>query len=416
MMRRVLPVLCLCAGVCVADTPAAPTEWTPVQTNAIARWKSDNRAPEGVVVSAVDRSVRLLVEATGAKEGATVEFAAIGPLSDRAYEAMFVTVASPTAIAAAFARTGVPGGVPADPSRARLWPQGERVDVAVRALGADRTVTNLTAVLRDVRAAEEGAVLPDRTVWTGGARDASGTPIASTNVPCAVFALYNHAPSLFQLDGRFDQSSTYGRFQAARSLKAGDLYELTVSWNGRPRVKAVTVSISATNATEAVRALQADARDHEVHARLAFDRTVTVERAARIAEAFAMLDGEAVRMNGQADGQFFFRAFLPEASWRKRQGRIFQPFEVHVSADGAKTFVFCEEDWSVAGDEPALRPHETSFSDWTELPGLIAKTGEQGAKVDVLFLFAPKTLPVTDLTPVVKAAGGRIGTFYVFGD
>ena len=413
-MRRLLPVLSLCAGACLADTPTSPAEWVPVQTNAIARWKSDNRAPDGVVVSAADRSVRLLAEATGAKEGSTLEFAAIGPLSDRAYEALFVTVASPAAIAAACARAGLPVGVPANPLQARLWPQGERVDVSVRALGA--AATNLAYAVKDVRAAEEGEVLAGRTVWTGGARDASGAPVAATNVPCAVFALYNHGPSLLQFDGRLDQTSTYGRFQAARTLKAGDLYELTLSWDGRTRVKDVTATVSASNAVEVVRALQADAKDREVYARLAFDGTVTVERASQVAGAFAMLDGEGVRMNGQADGQFFFRAFLPEASWRNRQGRIFQPFEVHVAADGAKTFVFCEEDWSGAGDDPVLKPHETPFRAWSELPGLVAKTGEQGAKVDVLFLFAPKTAFVADLAPVVKATAGRISTFYVFGD
>ena len=417
-MRRLLPILCACAGACLAAEPAkAPTEWASVHTNEIARWKAENRAPEGLVASAAAKSVRFLVEATGAAEGETVEFAAIGPLSDRAYESLFVTVASPAALADAFDRVGVPRGCPADPLRARLWPRGEKVALTLRPWGgAAAQETNLVSVLRDVRAAEEGEVLPRPAAWTGGSRDASGAPGASTNVPCAVFALYNHAPSLLQLDGLFDQSSTYGRFKAARALKAGDLYEVTASWDGRTRVKDVTVRISATNAVEAVRSLQAEAKDHEVHARLAFDASVTVAQAAQVAQAFAVLDGESVRMNGQADGQFFFRSFLPEESWRAREGRIFQPFEVHVAADGAKTFVFCEEDWSGAGDDPVLRPRTTPLKDWSELPGLIAKTGEQGAKVDVLFVFAPKSAPVTDLTPVVSATAGRITTFYVFGE
>ena len=415
-MARLLPLLCLCAGACLGEATTAPMEWTPVQTDAIARWKAENRAPDGVVASASERSVRFLVEATGCAASSTVEFAAIGPLSDRAYESLFVTVASPAALAAAFDRAGVPRGRPADVSRARLWPEGEKVALSVRSWGSDTLApTNLAAVLKDLRP-EEGPALGIPAAWTAGARDASGAPVASTNIPCAVFALYNHAPSLLQLDGLFDQSSTYGRFQAARTFLPGELFELTATWDGRTRVKDVVARISATNAVETMKALQTTAKDHEVHAALAFDGTVSVAQAAQVAGAFALLDGPSLRMNGAADGQFFFRAFLPETSWRQREGRIFQPFEVHVAADGAKTFVFCEEDWSGEGVDPVLKPKSTPFSDWAELPGLISKTGEQGEKVNVMFLFAPKSCPVSTLTPVLAATAGRIGTFYVFGD
>ena len=415
-MARLLPLLCLCAGACLGEATTAPMEWTPVQTDAIARWKAENRAPDGVVASASERSVRFLVEATGCAASSTVEFAAIGPLSDRAYESLFVTVASPAALAAAFDRAGVPRGRPADVSRARLWPEGEKVALSVRSWGSDTLApTNLAAVLKDLRP-EEGPALGIPAAWTAGARDASGAPVASTNIPCAVFALYNHAPSLLQLDGLFDQSSTYGRFQAARTFRPGELFELTATWDGRTRVKDVVARISATNAVETMKALQTTAKDHEVHAALAFDGTVSVAQAAQVAGAFALLDGPSLRMNGAADGQFFFRAFLPETSWRQREGRIFQPFEVHVAADGAKTFVFCEEDWSGEGVDPVLKPKSTPFSDWAELPGLISKTGEQGEKVNVMFLFAPKSCPVSTLPPVLPATAGRIGTFYVFGD
>ena len=415
-MARLLPLLCLCAGACLGEATTAPMEWTPVQTDAIARWKAENKAPDGVVVSASERSVRFLVEATGCAASSTVEFAAIGPLSDRAYESLFVTVASPAALAAAFDRAGVPRGRPADISRARLWPEGEKVALSVRSWGSDTLApTNLAAVLKDLRP-EEGPALEAPAAWTAGARDASGAPVASTNIPCAVFALYNHAPSLLQLDGLFDQTSTYGRFQAARTFRPGELFELTATWDGRVRVKDVVARISATNAVETMKSLQATAKDHEVHAALAFDGTVSVAQATQVAGAFALLDGPSLRMNGAADGQFFFRAFLPEASWRQREGRIFQPFEVHVAADGAKTFVFCEEDWSGEGVDPVLKPKSTPFKDWAELPGLISKTGEQGEKVNVMFLFAPKACPVSTLTPVLAATAGRIGTFYVFGD
>ena len=38
-----------------------------------------------------------------------------------------------------------------------------------------------------------------------------------TQMTCAVFALYTHGPSLLQMNGRFDQSTTYGRFKIGRA-------------------------------------------------------------------------------------------------------------------------------------------------------------------------------------------------------
>lgn len=393
-----------------------PTDWAPVQTNAIARWKAANRAPDGVVWDRAAHAVRFLAEATGIGTGEPVEFLAIGPLSDRAYESLLVTVASPGAIAAAFDRAGVPRGIAADPFQARLWPYGEKVAVTVKPLDGTAAGGGLAVLVKDTRAQEEGAVLDRPVVWTAGARDAAGAPVAATNTPCAVFALYNHAPSLLQLDGLFDQAATYGRFGAARTCAPGDLFEVTATWDGRPHVEDVVVTLAVTNAAQRLAALRERARTRDVHVRLAFASGVTVAQAAGLARAFAELDGHGIKLNGRADGQFFARAFLPDPAWRKREGRIFQPFEVHVAADGARTFVFCEEDWSGEGLDPVLKPRTTPFRDWSELPALIAKTGEQGAKVSVLFLFAPETTPVADLAPAVEALGARIGTFYVFGD
>ncbi len=141
-----------------------------------------------------------------------------------------------------------------------------------------------------------------------------------------------------------------------------------------------------------------------------------MDEAASIAQALSLLDGKGLKVGGAASGRFFFRAFLPDPAWRERPGRIFQPFEVHVAADGSKKFVFIEEDWSGEGLDPVLKPRETSFTEWAELSKLIAQTGEKGVKINVLFIFAPKATPVTELTPVTAATAGRIGTFYIFSD
>ena len=415
MRASIIPCVLISACAFAADTPRAPAEWVVVHTNEIARWKERNSAPDGVAADIKTRTVRALAEATGVGTGEPVEFLAVGPLSDRAYETMFVTVASPAAIAAALDATGLPRGTPPSVTAARLWPQGEKVKVSAKRL-EDGKAFSLDGMLTDSRSKDEGAVLDIPVAFTGGERDAADTPLAVSNMPCAVFALYTHAPSLLQLDGTLDQSSTYGRFSPAVRFGHGELFEISVSWDGRRTVLDRVVTLSATNAAAQMAALAEEAKTYDVFVHLAFDDTVTIARAAELARAFSALDGKGIKLNGAVPGHFFSRAFLPDPAWRERPGRIFQPFEVRVAKDGSKTFTFVEEDWSGDGIDPALKPRTTSFGDWSELKGLIARTGDQGAKVSVVFLFAPSDMAVTRLTPVVAALSPRIDTFYIFAE
>ena len=429
-MKHALGRIALVATLaCGAEPSRAPMDWKSVHPAAIAAWKEANRAPDGVAVDAAAHSVRILVEATGLGPADTVEFFAIGPLSDRAYESFFVTVASPAAIADAIERAGVPRGVPPDIAGARLWPCGEKLTltatpVSMNEAGGSRscaTATNAPVLafadlLADKAEKEEGAILSAPVVYTGGARDASGAVVAATNIPCAVFALYSHTPSLLQLNGQFDQSTVYGRFHAKKKWPAGSLFELALRWDGRTTVLRRDVELTVPTLKEKLMALRADAAAHDLFVRMSFGGGTTVGEAAEIAGALSLVDGKGLKMDSPPPGKFFFRAFLPDPAWRERPGRMFQPFEVHVAADGAKKFVFVEEDWSGEGLDPVLKPRETPFSDWSELSGLIARTGEQGAKINVLFLFAPRATPVSALTPAVSAVGDRIGTFYVFGE
>ena len=413
--KIVIASLFLSVGVTAAETTRSPMEWTAVHTNAIAQWKSANQAPSGVVVDVATRTVRILAEATGIGPDDVLEFFAIGPLSDRAYESAFVTVASPAVIAEACAQIGLPRGVAPDPLLARMWPAGEKVSLSavVVAGGARKSFEEL---LSDQQEQTEGRILNQPLAYTGGARDAAGGVIAATNIPCAVFALYNHGPSLFQLNGAFDQSSAYGRFRLREKFAAGTLLELVVRWDGRLTVKNRCVELTATNAAEVLASLRDDAKKFEVFAQVAYGSDVTVAKAAELGEALSLVDGSGVKMNGAAEGEFFYRAFLPDLAWRQRAGRLFQPFEIHLAADGTRSFVFVEEDWSGEGLDPILKPRATPFKEWREVPALIAQTGEQGAKVSVAFVFAPKTMSVAAIRPIVRTLMPRINTFYVFGE
>lgn len=402
-------------GCACAQSPQSPMDWATVHTNLVAEWKAKHGAPKGVKADKAGRKVTVLAEATGLSEREAVEFFAIGPLSDRAYESMFVTVASPAAIAEAAEEVGLPLGTAPNMQKARLWPQGEKVRLAVRR-AKDGKEFGFGELVEDHRAKEEGAILEKPLVWTGGERDAAGSPTAATNIPCAVFSTYTSAQSLLLLDGLFDQSSTYGRFKPKEKREKGELFELEFGWDGKRRVRERTVELTAAGAAKTLEELKSEsaAAGGELYLKIGFGAGVKVREAAVLAKAFEVLDGKAFKANGAAEGQFYYRALLPDQEWRNRGKRLFQPFEVRVGKDGAKTFTHVEEDWSGEGLDPVLKPKTTAVKDWGEVPGLIKGLGEAGEKIFVLFIFADGDAEMGELLPLAKILEGRITTFYVF--
>ena len=370
-----------------------------------------------VMVDGASRSVTFTGKATGLAAGETIEFFAVGPISDHDYESLIVTDDSPSAIAAAMDSVGVPRGCSPDPSKAAIWPQGPRVTIEARLKGGEFMPAE--AWVNDAMPIEgEGAgILRTESRWTGGSRDGAGECIASTNMPCAVWALYNHSPSLVQLDGIFEQSVTYGRFSPKSKLPNGAEMEVRIRWDGSSNASVRDVCISKG---EDLKALVGSFRDDpssangDLFVRLKFALDVPLGEAVLAARAFDILDGPALKMNGCADGEFFYKAFLPNEGWRDRPGRIFQPFELHIGEDGSRKFIYVEEDWSGEGLDPILRPREMPFLEWSELKPLIGGLDAAAEKITVMFIFAPSSTPMSAIRPVLGALGDRVTTFYIF--
>lgn len=370
-----------------------------------------------VSVDKAARAVTFTAKSAGLAVGDTIEFFAVGPLSDHDYETFLVTDDSPAAIAKAMDEAGVPRGASPDPFKAVLWPEGPRIKVEARLKGGEFKPAE--SWIADGAPLEEGGgtILKADARWTGGKRDGSGAPVASSEMPCAVWALYNHAPSLMQLDGVLEQSVTYGRFSPKAGFERGTEFEVRISWDGVSRSERKTVKIAKGADLKAViGALRDDTSGAkgDLYVDLAFNDDVPLSEAKIAAKAFSLLDGPSLKMNGFAQGEFFFCAYLPDDGWRDRPGRIFQPFEIHVSADGTRKFIYIEEDWSGEGLDPILKPRETVISDWSEVPGLIKASGAAAEKITVMFIFAPASTPVSVLKPVLGNVPPHVSTFYIF--
>ena len=434
-MLRAKKLLAALVGCAVGAVGAAngPMDWTPVNTNGAAAWRASHHAPKGVTVDAAARKVVFLAEASGLSVGDTVEFVVAGPLSDRSYETMLMSCADPADIASALEAAGVPRGATVDDAAVRLWPQGERLECALRPVGTEETLLLADVMTDRVDVAAAECPLARHVVYTGGTRLADGALAASTNIPCAVFAAYNHAPSALQFAASLDQSTAYGRFGVKRAFKAGDLVEVALTWDGERRTRDWTCRVSPkacamvdakgtevfagafTDCAQFVREQCLQQRD--VYLKLAFAPDTPVSFAAGCARFFAQFDGTVARLNGFADGQLYAKAFLPEPSWRNRKQRIAQPFEIYPAADGAHgRFVFVEEVWDLESEstEPELKPHEHEYRSGEELLKLVSATGRQGDKMFTAFIILPKDSTVAPALKTVAALRPRINCFYVF--
>jgi len=297
-----------------------------------------------VVADRAAHSVTFTARATDVNPGTVLEFAFVGPDSDRAYEALFTTDARIADIAKAFDDAGIPRGQPVGQLSCRFWPAGKTLTIKPDIREFIKT-----------EAAESG--LP--FVYTGGTRDANGTPFADTNMPSAVFSLYSLDQSLILLDDVGDQSAVYGRFLSGDKHKSGERYSFTITWDGKSGTEFRRLELRPREGRKALESLKGSGFSLDVMP--VFSPDMTVSEARSIAQALAVIDSRAVRINGFEDGQFFYRGFLPDENWRIREKRLTQPVEVRIGVTNVVCTVI-DEDWSVEGLDPKLTPHDETVA------------------------------------------------------
>ncbi len=354
-------------------------------------------AAAGVTVDADKHSVSFTAVSTGCPIDTQLEFLFVGPLSDRDYEALFVTDAQIPEIADAFAKAGIPLGRPMNPRALQFWPVGNTLEMK----------PSFTNLVRDVRGPKTPSV-----IYTGGTRDAKGIPEASTNMPGAVFAVYGCGQSLLVLNDILDQSATYERFLPAKVIPKGERRTFTFTWKGETNWEPFTLKLEPGKTAEALRVLKEKSAQRELDVTTDFSPEMTIKEATACANALALVDSVRVKMNGAAKGQLFFRAFLPLEKWRDRKERLAQPPEVHLAADGSLRVTEIQEDWTKDDStEPHLTPVEHTCANLADAAKLVTKLG---ARTSTVLIFAPPETKLKTLFDIRRAVPDQITNWYVF--
>ncbi len=336
-------------------------------------------------------SLSFSATATGVEKGTPIEFLFAGKDTDRDYETMFLLDEPVGDLCARLEKAGLPRGRATSVAGCVLWPVGCTVDLQPKMSGFIETTW------------PEG-LSSAAFVYTGGTRNGKGAVVADEEMPLAFCALYSLAQAPLVFNGIYHQGDVYGAHTARKTLERGTRLTFVLSWDEQTKPAHLDVTFTPGSAARILPQIKAAAKAGEVEVRAAFDPSLTVAEAEQVAQALAVVDSPRVKLNGRADGQLFFRAFLPKAAWRDRQQRLTQPFELTVgSADDS--LIFVEEDWTVEGNDPKLTPREIPFAEAAQHP-----------KTDTCFIFAEKDTRLARIYAAMeKLKGAKVLNWYVFG-
>ena len=328
--------------------------------------------------------------ATGVEKGAPIEFLFAGKGTDRDYETMFVLDEPVGALCARAEKAGLPRGHALSVRDCILWPVGCRVTVS-------------PAMSEFVETKWPEGIAPSDFVYTGGTRSEKGSVEADDNQPLAFCALYSLGQAPVVHNGLYRQGEVYGAHTAKRTLKKGERRTFTLSWDEKTMPRRLELAFAPGQAAARIREIREAAATGDVEVRADLDPELTVGEAQQVAQALAVLDSVRVKVNGRLEGRLFYRAFLPQVSWRERLNRLVQPFELTVR-DGGSELVFVEEDWTVEGDDPKLTPKRIAFSEAAKHP-----------KTDTCFVYATRETRLSRIYEEMrKLKDAKILNWYVF--
>lgn len=356
----------------------------------VDRYKADRNmlVLPGLLADRGRQRVEILAESTGLASNSIVEFLLISQASRHGYEAIAVSFAKPSDIHQALVFIGMAPGEPYNPQQTRVWPKGERVLMScVSGAGTTSTPVRVEKLVLNTRT---GQSLPETGfVFTGSRMVPAGNGSAGKEYgadvcePQAIVSVYNDPYAVLDVGRMARQSDVYGTQLANPKclLPKGAL--LTVSLepeykDGRKRVKDLVLeAVPASPASKTVsgqKPSRSDAEPGTVAFKLQdlagkdllkepslpgvrqaleslvgqgcdpfvsvrFGRELRLDTVCQVCRDVAVLDNvSAMRVEPPGISQLYYRAFLADEQWRKREGRSGQPWELVVVQKGG---TFC---------------------------------------------------------------------------
>ena len=404
-----------------------PGEYTFADASVKQTWQQRVALPADCVAvsptcvySVSAKTVYLLSELTGIGKGYETEFILLGPLSDRAYEGLAMAWDAPSVVSRAVKALGVPQGAAADAMRGLAMAQGERFTMSIcRLQSAEKGFLPLSEFIIDECSTPAQNLLGRGFPFVGG-EDFDDL------MPASIIAAYTEKASTFGLPFYASKGATYGLFRAKTTEVQGAPAVVALKWeqlpNAQPRVYHANLHLTAADLkqpeglVDRLKGFCDDPRD--VFLQVTFDDALTIAEVAPLAKLFLALEGEGGFTLTVKEGNLPIRAFAPQASWRIRETRAFQPWEMEfeLTAEGKAKATLCQilEDWTVEGNDPALtRKCYPGVTPQTVL-NVMKQVDVNDGKIYVVFFYCPAQQTMGTLLPYARVLSEACPTQWVF--
>lgn len=406
----------------------------------------------GLIADRTGRVVRITAETTALKPNDPVEFPLITQESGKDYEALALSFASALDIHEALRFIGLEPGTGVDSSRLRFWPKGDRVRMVfnITETGAPTNsllhlpVEQLILDTRTQKPLPETGLVFTGSAWVPAEDPPTGKVFAADAFsPGSIASVYNEEYTVLDVPRRAPQHDVYTFLvpNPDRQLPAHQLVEITLEPFYRDTIPH-RFDLSLTFAPGAAGPIYSllDSQGHAINSNRSLngmlaalsrysgadkdpfvavipDDACTLKEVQTMARLLDSLDNDkGIRVEPPPAGHPFFRAFLPDEKFRKRDDRFDKVAELHLATAGGLTtgeLVLVESEWK--GDDSAPVFHET------RIPVPSASALEPALKTrdeapTVLLIFAPAGFRYGPLREFCAPALKRNMILYVFAE
>lgn len=406
----------------------------------------------GLIADRTGRVVRIAATTTSLKANDPVEFPLITRNSGKDYEALAVSQASALDIHESLRFIGLEPGQGVDPSQLRFWPKGDRIKMVFHIANAQSPSGSLLHLpvehlIQDTRT---GKTLPETgLVFTGSEWVPAGDPptgrvyAADAYGPGSIASVYNEGFTVMDVPRRAPQHEVYTCLipNPDHRLPANQLIEITLEPLYRDTLPhrfdlSLLVAPNGTNLSYTLLNSQGHAlntnqsrngmlaalsrystADRDAFVTLIPDDALALQDVQALANLINSLDNErGIRVEPPPPRHPYFRAFLPNEKFRKREERFDKVAELHLNTrEGITTgeLIRVKSEWK--GDDSAPVYHETRIPiPAPEALEPVLKTPEEPPTV--LLIFAPATLRYGTLREFCATALRQKMILYVFAE
>lgn len=414
----------------------------------------------GLTADRKARRVEVLAEPTGLQAEEILEFLLVDQSSSHGYEALLWSFAKPSDVHKALEFIGLKPGQPFNPNAMRFWASGDRVMLSVVSDDGDEQVPIERLILDE----EAEKTLPEEGfVFSGSgtvvARDGSGKKdyIADIWDPKSVASVYNEPSAVLDVPRQAAKDAMYGKqvVNPEYRLSGGRLVKIVMEpgeTNGIPAALnfelSIGLSADASNLTfrltgdeddkkplieaqemrQVLEKILAMGKDKEApFLKVLFSDKVPVGDVSKACIPLAMMETMGmIRIEPPAEGGLYYRAFVPEQSWRKPEVRPSQPWELHLKLAEGKVkgkMVYNQPVWSNDSIEPTFKiktiddvSTPENMKSHLDADAEARKAASQSQLPSVLLVFADADISYGQVMAFLKPVLKTNGTIYVFAE